>query len=286
MPGNAAAEIEKIVKDAGTSFYWGMRMQPREKREAIFAVYAFCREVDDIADSTKATAVKLKGLEVWRARITELFEGRAEDLITEALLPAVREYKLEKEAFLAIIDGMEMDAKGPIQAPTRKELDLYCARVASAVGLLCIRIFGESGEKGRELSDALGRALQLTNILRDLKEDAAWDRLYLPGDLLGKHRIDTTDPRKVLAHPNLDAACRELAEVAAEEFKRADSIMAECHPRDIKPALIMRGAYFATLKKLQRRGWSPKAVAKDPSGLSKTLGKAQKLMVALRHSLD
>jgi len=285
MPGHAAAEIEKIVKDAGTSFYWGMRMQPREKREAIFAVYAFCREVDDIADSTKAVSVKLKGLETWRGKITDLFKGKSEDLITEALLPAVREYHLEQDAFLAIIDGMEMDARGPIQAPTREQLDLYCARVASAVGLLCIRIFGEASAKGKELADALGRALQLTNILRDLKEDAEWDRLYLPKDLLEKHGITSTDPAEVIRHAKLHDVCHDLAKIAAAEFARADAIMAECDPKDIKPALIMRGAYFTTLKKLQQRGWTPAAVAKDPSGLANALGKAQKLMVALRHSL-
>ncbi len=285
MPGHAAEEIEKIVKDAGTSFYWGMRLQPRDKREAIFAVYAFCREVDDIADSDKAVSVKLKGLETWRSKIKDLFRGVSDDLITEALMPAVTSYNLEKDAFLAIIDGMEMDARGPIQVPSRKELDLYCARVASAVGLLCIRIFGEAGSKGKELADALGRALQLTNILRDLKEDAEWNRLYLSKDLLEKHGITTTIPAEVLAHPKLDDACRELAKLAAAEFARADAVMAECDQKDIKPALIMRGAYLGTLERLQKRGWTPEAVAKQPSSLTKTLGKAQKLMVALRHAI-
>ena len=285
MPGDAAKEIEKIVKEAGTSFYWGMRLQPRAKREAIFAIYAFCREVDDIADSDQEVPVKLKGLETWRGKIENLFQGVSDDLITKALMPAVTSFNLEKNAFLAIIDGMEMDARGPIQAPTRKQLDLYCARVAGAVGLLCIRIFGESGKKGKEVADALGRALQLTNILRDLKEDAEWDRLYLPKELLEKHGITTTNPDEVLAHPKLDQVCRELAGIAAAEFARADAIMASCNQQDIKPALIMRGAYLGTLERLQKRGWSPEAVAKQPSNLTKTLGKAQKLMVALRHAI-
>jgi phytoene synthase len=285
MPGDAAKEIEKIVKDAGTSFYWGMRLQPRDKREAIFAVYAFCRKVDDIADSDQAVSVKLKGLETWREKIENLYQGKSDHLITEALLPVKDAYKLEKKAFLDIIDGMEMDARGPIQAPSRIELDLYCARVAGAVGLLCIRIFGESGKKGKELADALGRALQFTNILRDLKEDAEWDRLYLPRDLLEKHGITSTIPGEVLAHAKLDDACRELAKLAAAEFARADAVMAKCNKQDIKPALIMRGAYLGTLERLQKRGWTPEAVAVQPSNLTKTLGKAQKLMVALRHAI-
>ena len=285
MSADAVREVELKVRAAGTSFYWGMRLQPKAKREAMFAVYAFCREVDDIADSDKPTKTKLADLKAWRGYIDDLYAGKSKNYITAALLPVNAEFGLEKAIYLAIIDGMEMDAKGPIQAPSRKEFDLYCANVASAVGLLCIRIFGEVGNKGIEVADALGRALQITNILRDLKEDAEWDRLYLPRDVLKKHGITATSPEVVLADPNLEAVCLDMAELAEAEFQRADAIMKTCDQSQIKPALIMRGAYYGTLKKLQKRGFSAAALNKQPSGLSKTMGKLQKLLVALRYAL-
>ncbi len=285
MSTDAAREVEMKVRASGTSFYWGMRLQPKDKRQAMFAVYAFCREVDDIADSDKPARTKLAELKAWRATINDLYAGKPRNYITEALLPVNAAFGLEKEVYLAIIEGMEMDAGGPIQAPSRKEFDRYCANVAGAVGLLCIRIFGETGEKGKEVAGTLGRALQITNILRDLKEDADWDRLYLPRDLLKKHGIKTTNPHQVLDHPGLDAACRELADLAEAEFRRADALMKTCDQSQIKPALIMRGAYYGTLKKLQKRGFSREALAHQPSGVSKALGKLQKILMTLRYAL-
>ncbi|MEE8258324.1 MAG: presqualene diphosphate synthase HpnD [Sphingomonadales bacterium] len=285
MSADAAREVEMKVRASGTSFYWGMRLQPKNKRKAMFAVYAFCREVDDIADSEKPVKTKLAELKAWRGHIDDLFAGKSRNYITEALLPVNAAFGLEKKTYLAIIEGMEMDARGPIQAPSRKEFDLYCANVAGAVGLLCIRIFGETGKKGKEVAETLGRALQITNILRDLKEDADWDRLYLPRDLLKKHGIKTTTPHQVLGHPGFDAACRELADLAETEFRRADALMKTCDQNQIKPALIMRGAYYGTLKKLQKRGFSSEALAQQSSGVSKALGKLQKIMVAVRYAL-
>lgn len=278
---DATAQVERMVRDAGTSFYWAMRFQPVDKKNAIFAVYAFCRAVDDVADSDAPVKTKTTQLKAWRATIEKLYRGHPSDVITQALVPAKNTFKLEKKAFLAIIDGMEMDARGPIQAPSRKQLDLYCARVASAVGLLCIRIFGESGKEGQELADALGRALQLTNILRDLKEDADWDRLYLPADLLKKHGIKTHEPKKVLAHPNLEAVCRELAEVAEAEFTRAGAVMAKCNAKDIRPARIMKDVYYKTLQRLKKRGWGRDAVQQTKSPVSKF----EKLLIALKVAL-
>lgn len=278
---DAAMQVERLVRDTGTSFYWAMRFQPREKKKAIFAVYAFCRAVDDVADSDEPVKTKIRQLKTWREAIENLFNNKPGNVITQALIPAKDAHKLKKKVFLAIIDGMEMDATGPMQAPSRKELDLYCARVASAVGLLCIRIFGEAGKAGHELADALGRALQLTNILRDLKEDADWERLYLPSDLLKKHGIETTNPKKVLNHPSLDAVCRELAEQAEQEFSRAEQAMAKCNAHDIRPAKIMKDVYYKILQRLKKRGWGRKAVhrAKPP------MAKIEKLFIALKVAL-
>ncbi|MHA1544288.1 MAG: presqualene diphosphate synthase HpnD [Alphaproteobacteria bacterium] len=285
MAGDAAREIEKRVRAAGTSFYWAMRSLDPEKRRAIFAVYAFCREVDDIADSEDSPAVKTKLLNKWRDRIAALFKSNPTEVITEELLIANAMFGLEKDAYLAIIEGMEMDATGPIQAPSRAEFDLYISRVASAVGLLCIRIFGEAGNQGEVTAEHLGRALQITNILRDLREDADWDRLYLPRDLLVKHGIKSTDPEEVLKNQNLDALCRELAEMAEQEFHLANQAFKKCDQTRVKPALIMRDAYQRTLKRLIRRGWTPEAVKKPRTGLQKFSSKVAKLLIALKYSV-
>lgn len=282
----ASKEVERRVKASKTSFYWGMRSQPEEKRRAIFAVYAFCRAVDDIADSNDPVEDKIKGLDEWRNRIDNLYKSAPKNPVCIALLPAVATFNLDKKSFLAVIDGMEMDARGPIQGPSRGDFDLYIARVASAVGLLCVRIFGEADKEGEDLAHHLGRAFQITNILRDLREDADWDRLYLPRDLLNKYGIEKTKPLKVLYAPNLDKLCRELAEVAEEEFKEAEAIMARCDPAKIKPARVMRDAYYKTLQKLKKRGWSAEAVNKPKSALEKITGRIGKLVIFLKHGLS
>jgi presqualene diphosphate synthase len=279
---DAALAVEARVKASGTSFYWAMRLQPKAKRRALYAVYAFCREVDDIADSKAPRAKKIASLERWRAHIENLFRGKPANLIARALRPAIKDYRLGKQAFLAIIAGMEMDAKGPIVAPSWRTLDLYCARVASAVGLLCIRIFGEGGKEGQAVAETLGRALQFTNILRDLKEDAGTGRLYLPKELLQKHGITERAPAKVLANPKLDPACRELLALAEKEFARAERALSRCDQRAVKPAVIMKDVYRATLARLKVRGFAPEAVNRPDHALSKHARKIEKLFIAIK----
>ncbi|HWG81056.1 MAG TPA: squalene/phytoene synthase family protein, partial [Stellaceae bacterium] len=174
------AAIRARVAAAGTSFYWAMRLLPEERREAMFAIYAFCREVDDIADNDAAPAVKRAGLADWRSEVDAIFAGSASTPLSRVLADVARSYALRREDFLAVIDGMEMDAAADIRAPSLAELDLYCDRVASAVGRLSVRIFGCDLPAADRVAWALGRALQLTNILRDLAEDAERGRLYLP----------------------------------------------------------------------------------------------------------
>ncbi len=281
----AVSGADAVTIGAGTSFYWAMRMLPLERRRAIFAVYAFCREVDDIADGDEPTAGKVAALAEWRARIERLFgaagtSGTAPEA-TSPLAAAIADFDLERDAFLAIIDGMEMDATGPIIAPAMAELEIYCSRVAAAVGLLCIRIFGDSGEDGRRVAASLGLALQLTNILRDIKEDAEMGRLYLPRELLQDHGIAARDPIEVLHHPDLPAVCRALARRAQAEFTEAEAAIARCSRRAMRPAMIMMKVYQRTLGRLRRRDWRDVAVF-EPSPLARVLDKAGKLLIALR----
>lgn len=282
-----STRLDEVVIGAGTSFYWAMRMLPLEKRRAIFAVYAFCRTVDDIADSADAAAGKVAALSEWRAEIDRLYRDAGASGASAPSIPlasAIADFGLERAAFIAIIDGMEMDAMGPIIAPTMAELETYCSRVASAVGLLCIRIFGDKSEDGRAIAASLGLALQLTNILRDIREDAQMGRLYLPVELLEAHGIEPRDPLEVLHHPNLPAVCRALAERAEQEFEQARAAIDRGPRRTVRPAIVMMKVYHRTLRQLRRRDWQDVAVY-EPSRFSRALDKAGNLLVALRYGL-
>ena len=173
---------DKTAK-SGSSFYYSFLFLPKTKRLAITALYAFCREVDDIADAEMDNNIKLVKLEWWRSEIELLFKGSSNHPVTQALSPAIKNFNLEKKYFLEIIDGMEMDLE-KVRFANFEELNLYCYRVAGVVGLLSASIFGYNDPKTLEYAKKLGLALQLTNIIRDVYEDSLRNRLYLPLDEL------------------------------------------------------------------------------------------------------
>lgn len=173
---------DKTAK-SGSSFYYSFLFLPKAKRLAITALYAFCREVDDIADAEMDNKIKRVKLEWWRSEVESLFEGTATHPVSHALVPAIKNFNLEKEYFLEIINGMEMDLE-EVRFANFEELSLYCYRVAGVVGLLSATIFGYKDPKTLEYATKLGLALQLTNIIRDVYEDSLRDRLYLPLDEL------------------------------------------------------------------------------------------------------
>ena len=272
------AQIRARVEAAGTSFYWAMRLLPEHRRDAMFAIYAFCREVDDIADSADALEDKCRGLDHWRDEIAALYAGRPTTALGRVLLEPVGAFNLRREDFLAVIDGMEMDAVTDIRAPSLAELDLYCDRVASAVGRLSVRAFGVATGEADRVAHSLGRALQLTNILRDLVEDAGRGRLYLPSELLRAHGIDSSDPAEVLRHPALPLVCDALAAIAEGHFADARQAMMQCPRRPMRPAATMEAVYRAILRRLRQRGWQKLA---EPVSVPKPV----KLWLALRHGL-
>ena len=272
------AAIRDRVAAAGTSFYWAMRLLPQARREAMFAVYAFCREVDDIADSDDPPAVKRAELGRWRRDIEAIYARRMDTGLARLLAEAAATYNLRREDFLAVIDGMEMDAAADIRAPALAELDLYCDRVASAVGRLSVRIFGSDAPAADRVAGALGRALQLTNILRDLAEDAARGRLYLPRELLSAQGITEREPQAVLSHLRLGNVCEQLAAIAERHFAEAKAAMRDCPRRAMRPAAVMGAVYHAILVRLRRRGWT------DLDREVK-LATPLKLWLALRHGL-
>jgi phytoene synthase len=271
--------VEQVVRQSGSSFYWAMRFLPLEKRQAMFAVYAFCRQVDDIADEPGQIAAKQQALGGWRQEIERLYDGMAEWPVAAALLRPVERFDLRKEDFLAVIDGMEMDAAHSIRIADMEELHRYCDRVACAVGRLSVRIFGVPQPTGDALASALGQALQLTNILRDLKEDARRDRLYLPAALLRSRGVAVgSDAEAVLRHSAIIGACEQLSGLAARRFEEAASLSAVCDRRQIRPAVIMMEVYRRTLERLNGRGWGRWA---EPASVSS----AEKLWVALRYGM-
>jgi squalene synthase HpnD len=241
---------------SGSSFYMAMRILPKAQREAMFAIYDFCRQVDDIADSPELRDERFAELTAWRIDITALYAGGV-TARTRDLAKPVRDYDLEQADFLTVINGMEMDVVADIRAPTWSELDLYCDRVASAVGRLSVKIFGLETKPGRLLAHHLGRALQLTNILRDLDEDAQVGRLYLPQEALVEAGIESTDPSVVLANPGLDRACAQLVEAARSHFDKADEIMSSASRRAVRAPRIMGEVYRLVLECMVTRGFAP-----------------------------
>ena len=241
---------------SGSSFYAAMRILPPEQRQAMFQIYSFCRQVDDIADSEGPRAERLAALQQWRQDIDALYRGDPPPRLRD-YVSSVRKFDLKREDFLAIVDGMEMDVPQDMRAPKLATLDLYCDRVASAVGRLSVRVFGLSEADGILLAHHLGRALQLTNILRDIDEDAAIGRLYLPLEGLLQAGITSTDPVKVMSDPALPKACASLVPQVLAHFEKADEVMRRTPRRAVRAPRIMSKYYRAILELLLRRGFAP-----------------------------
>ena len=232
-----------------------MRLLPKPERAAMFAIYSFCREVDDVADEAGPTPEERSAqLDVWRRAIDGLFSGGPGPRVRDLAEP-VRRFSLAREDFLAVIDGMEMDVGAPIRRPPFAELDLYCDRVASAVGRLAVKVFGMEDEPGTTLAHHLGRALQFTNILRDLDEDADMGRLYLPDEALVAAGIDSQDVHLVLADPAINTACRWLATKAHEHYRAANSAMAAGPVGRLRAPRLMSAVYGTILKRMEKVGW-------------------------------
>jgi presqualene diphosphate synthase len=271
-----ASDTAAAERASGSSFYNAMRILPRAQREAMFEIYSFCRQVDDIADSSGPRDDRRKALDRWRADIDALYAGKPVPR-TQGLVAPLREFSLKREDFHAVIDGMEMDVVADIRAPDNATLDLYCDRVASAVGRLSVRVFGMGEDDGVALAHHLGRALQLTNILRDLDEDAAIGRLYLPAEALREAGIVGSDPATVLASPALGNVCGEIIARARGHFTAADKIMARSPRRTVRAPRIMGEAYRLILDSLIARGFS---APRQPIHLPRT----RLLWIIMRHA--
>ncbi len=250
-----------------SSFYLAMRILEAERRDAMYAIYGFCRAVDDIADEHGDRAVRMAMLDDWRRDLDELYAGRIHKRCADLAEP-VRRFALDRADFEAVIDGMAMDVAEDIRAPDWETLDLYCDHVASAVGRLSVRIFGLTDDaepaadgglptKPRLLAYHMGRALQLTNILRDIDEDDARGRLYLPREALVDAGVKDFAPTRVLLHPGLGDACAAVAARAREHYTEAELIMKVSSPSAVKAPYLMATAYRSILDRLMARGFAP-----------------------------
>lgn len=271
-----AVDLPPGARASGSSFYMAMRILPRAQRAAMFEIYSFCRQVDDIADSNAPRGLRLRLLDQWRAGIDAIYAGKPPARLA-ALAQAVADFRLARQDFLDVIDGMEMDAETDIRAPDFATLDVYCDRVASGVGRLSVRVFGMERDAGIALAHHLGRALQLTNILRDIDEDAALGRLYLPREALESAGIHTTDPQAAAGSAELPRVCIAVVARAREHYAEAEKIMATAPRRAVRAPRIMYEVYRAIFDALIARGWSS---PRHPVRLAK----ARLAWIVLRHA--
>lgn len=279
---NSAPNIDEARDEAqgiavGSSFYAAMRILPRAQRDAMFQVYSFCRQVDDIADSDGPRDERLEALQQWREDIDALYAGNPPPRV-QSYVASIAQFGMRKEDFIVVIDGMEMDVPADIRAPDEATLDLYCDRVASAVGRLSVKIFGLPDDDGILLAHHLGRALQLTNILRDIDEDAEIGRLYLPRELLFHAGITSSDPDTVIASPAVPKVAAPLVKRARAHYDKADEIMSRNRRSTVKAPRIMSKYYRKILELLVARGF---ALPRDPV----RLGRASKIAILLQYGI-
>lgn len=238
---------------SGSSFYYSFMFLPKHKREAITALYAFCREVDDVVDEYTELKVAQVKLAWWKDEIQNLYKGKPIHPVTKALQPFVQSFHLSEEHFIEIIDGMEMDLNFN-RYEDFKQLQLYCYRVASVVGILSAQIFGFHNRKTLKFAHDLGLAFQLTNIIRDVGEDARRNRIYIPLDELAKFGVTEED---ILRSRESDAV-KQLLEFQIERAETYyDRALNELPTEDRKSqrvGLIMAAIYRTLLREIKADG--------------------------------
>jgi phytoene synthase len=248
------AYCQEKAAASGSSFYYSFRFLPPARRRAITAFYAFCREVDDVADECRDPALARAKLAWWRDEVARLYAGRPEHPVTRALLEAVTPFHLSEDAFGQIIDGMEMDL-GPVRYPDFKALRLYCHRVAGVVGETAALIFGVTDRATLKYANRLGLAFQLTNILRDVGEDARRDRIYLPRDELAEYGVSEAD----LLAGRMSDDFRSLMAFqylrAIQTYDEALALLPAVDRKTQRPGLVMAAIYRALLEEIRADGF-------------------------------
>ena len=232
-----------------------MKILDEEKRNAMFTIYAFCKKADSIADSHELKKKKIKKINELRKEINKIFNNNLNNKSSRTLKYYIDSYKLKKKYFLEIINGVEMDINNIMICPNKKIFNLYCYRVAGAVGLISLKIFGCYNKKTKYFGLYLAKALQITNILRDIKQDKDMGRMYFPKEILNSVGIKTKKIILILKNKNFPKACVKLAKLADLNFKQADKQLKFCSKKELKSAILMMDTYKLLLKKLKKKGW-------------------------------
>ena len=246
--------IRRIVLNSGTSFFWGMKRLSSEQKRAMFALYAFCRKIDDVADDQKTSKdTKLEQISVWEKKINCIFSNKKiSDPISREILLAAKKFNLKKKDLKSLIEGMKMDIKNNIQFPSRKQFELYCDRVAVAVGNLSISIFGVNSDIGKKYAHCLGRAFQFTNIARDFAEDLRILRCYIPKDILRRNRVPEK-MKTLLNSPELHQVLQDLLEEAEQYFLEAEKVSYKLDKEKIKASETMKLFYKTIHNKMYKK---------------------------------
>lgn len=242
------------VSSSGSSFYFAFQFLPARERDGITALYAFCREVDDVVDLGREPAVARAKLNWWRGEIVRLFEGAPQHPVTRALAEVRASARLEKRWFDEIIDGMAMDLDHE-GFETFDDLLLYCWRAAGVVGLLSASIFGYDDPDTEEYAQHLGTAFQLTNIIRDVAEDAKRGRVYLAREDLRRHGVDADDLTGERTSPALAAALAEYGARARDYYNRAFAALPAGDRYRQRSGVMMATIYSRLLARIERRGF-------------------------------
>ena len=242
------------TKNSGSSFYYSFLFLPTKQRNAMMVLYAFCREVDDIVDADMDSSIAKIKLQWWREEIERVFQDQAQHPVGRALQPVIKQFDLAQEYFQEIIDGMEMDLQQN-RYQTFSELSLYCYRVASVVGLLSAEIFGYTHRDTLKYAHDLGMAFQLTNIIRDVHEDAARDRIYLPQEDLEKFNVSNADILHNKESENFYRLMQFEADRAKDYYHKAISQLPDIDRYTQRAGLIMAAIYRSTLEEVESDGF-------------------------------
>ena len=244
---------KNIIKYPKSSFYWGIRILNKEKRDAMFSIYDFCKKADSIADNNNSEEEKKRKIKKLKKEINEIYRDNLNNAFRRNLKYYIEKYKLDKKYFLDIISGVEMDINNIMICPKNNIFKLYCYRVAGAVGMISLKIFGCYNFNSKNFGLRLADALQTTNILRDIKQDEKMGRLYIPIEILNSSGIKKNKITHILNDKKFPEACEKLSEYADKNFELANKYLKLSEKKNLKSAILMMNTYKLLLKKLKKK---------------------------------
>lgn len=256
MKTNTELQSDLITKQANSSFFKPMWMLPRRKQKAMFTLYAVARTLDDIADDYLPTQTKIAKLESWQQEIELAYAGAAQTVLGSELQDVIKAFNLPKTEFALLLQGLMRDATDPPITPTVDQLKHYCRCVAGSVGVLSLSIFGATSRQDKEFALNLAEALQLTNILRDVKQDAQHERCYLPKEYLHKYGIYYDRPKLIAKHKALPFLLRDMALENLNKYQVSKTLYRQANWLKLWPAWLMLKTYEKKLEALIKNNFN------------------------------